>query len=339
MRVELLAPGAPAWDELLCRTEHDFYHLPAYVAFSARADGGEPRAVHVEDGGRQLLLPMVVRPVADGLRDAVSPYGYPGPLATGGEGTFARDALLAARERLARERIVTLFVRGHPLLGPPLPPEVGTVVDHGPTVSIDLRLTPEELWRQTRSSYRQEITRALRAGHRAFFDERFERLPAFVAIYRATMERVVASRYYLFPDDYFAGLREALGPRLLLCLVEIGGEIAAGALFVETDGLMQYHLSGTHRRFVREGPTKLMLHFVRGWARERGLRLLHVGGGVGGAEDSLFAFKAGFSPARHRYRTLRVVADEAAYASLVRARDPALDPSDRRGFFPLYRSR
>jgi GNAT superfamily N-acetyltransferase len=171
-----------------------------------------------------------------------------------------------------------------------------------------------------------------------FLDERFEHLPAFVDIYRSTMKRVAASPYYLFPDSYFAELREALGPRLLLCLVEIGGQIAAGGLFVQTGSLMQYHLSGTHPRYLREGPTKVLLHVVRTWARDRGVRRLHVGGGVGGAEDSLFAFKAGFSPARHRYQTLRVVADETAYRELVRDRDPGLDPSDRRGFFPLYRS-
>jgi lipid II:glycine glycyltransferase (peptidoglycan interpeptide bridge formation enzyme) len=212
------------------------------------------------------------------------------------------------------------------------------VVDHGPTVSVDLRRSAEELWRQTRASCRHDIARALRAGHRAFVDERFEHLPAFVGIYRATMERVGAARHYRFPESYFDELRHALGARLHLVVVAIGGEVAAGGLFVETCGLVQYHLSGTDARFAREAPTKLMLHFVRTWARERGDRRLHVGGGVGGAEDSLFAFKAGFSPERHRFQTLRVVADEAAYRALVRARDPSLDPSDRRGFFPLYRS-
>ncbi len=207
MTVDLLPPGSPAWDEVLRRTEHDFYHLPEYLAFAARMDGGEPRAVHVREGDRELLLPVLVRDVGGGLRDAGSPYGYPGPLVAGGDVAFATAALLAARERLAREGIVTLFVRGHPVLGPPLPDEIGTVVDHGPTVSIDLELPPQELWRQTRPSYRQQISRALREGHRVFLDERFERMAAFVEIYRATMERVAAPSYYMFPDSYFAELR------------------------------------------------------------------------------------------------------------------------------------
>ena len=53
--------------------------------------------------------------------------------------------------------------------------------------------------------------------------------------------------------------------------------------------------------FQRERPTKLMLHFVRTWAKDRGLRRLRLGGGVGGKEDSLYRFKAGFSTDRHAF--------------------------------------
>jgi lipid II:glycine glycyltransferase (peptidoglycan interpeptide bridge formation enzyme) len=185
--------------------------------------------------------------------------------------------------------------------------------------------------------HRNQIQKALRSGHRAYFDDGFERMDAFAAIYRETMGRVSASEYYQFADDYFRALREALGPRVRLCVVEIEGEVAAGGLFVETGPLLQYHLSATDGRFRREAPTKLMLHYVRGWAQERGVRCLHLGGGVGGAEDSLFAFKAGFATDRHRYRTLRVVTDRDAYAALVAAHDPSADPADCGGFFPLYR--
>jgi CelD/BcsL family acetyltransferase involved in cellulose biosynthesis len=337
MEAELLPPGAPAWDAFLSAAEHDFYHLPAYVAMSAKADGGEPGALHVSEGPRRWLLPVVLRGIAEGARDATSPYGYPGPLVVAGDVAFARDALAAATELLAREGVVALFVRGHPVLGPGPPAGIGTLVEHGPTLSIDLTLSGEELWRRTTSGHRSEINKAARAGHRAFMDDGFEHLGAFAALYRATMQRVQATGYYFFSDEYFADLRSALGERLRLCVVEIGGEIAAGGLFVETGGLVQYHLSGTDARFLRERPTKLMLHFVRERARERGFKRLHLGGGVGSAEDTLFKFKAGFATDRHVFWTLRVVTDEEAYGALVRARHPTADPSDCCGFFPLYR--
>ena len=80
-----------------------------------------------------------------------------------------------------------------------------------------------------------------------------------------------------------------------------------------------------------------MMHFVRGWAKDRGNQVLHLGGGVGGDSDSLLQFKIGFSPRRHTFATLRMVIDEREYGRLVAARDPRLDPGARGGFFPLYR--
>ncbi len=338
MKVELLSPDDPAWDAFLRLDKHDFYHLPSYVRLSAELEVAQPCALHVQDGNRRMLLPLILRPVQDELLDAASPYGYSGPLLTGtNDPTFLPDALDAAQKVLARHQIVSLFVRGHPLLGPPLSAHNGIVIEHGRTASIDLTLPVEELWRRTMRGHRNEISRSIRAGHHAFFDEHFEHLSTFAEIYRATMKRLNAKQQYILPDDYFVQLRAALGTRLLLCLVEIGGEIAGGGLFVETCGLVQYHFSGTNPRFIHEHPTKLMLHFVRTWARTQGLRRMHLGGGLGGEEDSLFKFKAGFSTDLHCFRTLRVVCDEHAYSRLVRSTHPHADPQDHSGYFPLYR--
>jgi hypothetical protein len=152
------------------------------------------------------------------------------------------------------------------------------------------------------------------------------------------MDRVGASAYYRFDGSYFEGLRQWLGERIHLGVVEIEGAVAGGALFVETGGLVDYHLSATDEARVRERPTKLLLHFMRTWARERGNRLMHLGGGLGGREDSLFDFKSGFSSVRHPYRTLRLVTDETRYDELVRERDPDAGSNDPSAFFPAYRA-
>lgn len=347
MNVTLLQPTARPWVEVIERTEHDFYHLPAYAELSAKLDGGSARALLVEDGQRRLLIPLIARPIpsAGGAWDALTPYGYPGPLVAGEDGSeardaFASDALEAASEVLRRDGCVSLFARLHPLLGAKPRPANGLLVQHGTTVHVDLRKSETELWAETMSGHRNEINRAIKRGHRAYFDDGFRHADRFVEIYRATMSRVGAASHYFFDHDYLMGLREALGERLRLAVVEIGGAIAATGLFVETGKIVQYHLSGTDEAFLRERPTKLMLHFVRGWAKERGATWLHLGGGVGGGEDSLFKFKAGFSTnasARSPFFTLRIVVDPAAYRALSRAKHPEADESFLDGFFPLYR--
>jgi hypothetical protein len=269
----------------------------------------------------------------------VSPYGYPGPLIRGTDDpTFLHDALLAGSTMLATQGIVTVFVRFHPLIHPTPPDGVGTVVRHGDTVAIDLSGSYETLWLETRSGHRSQISRAQRAGRVASFDESWIHYGEFKNLYRATMTRLAAAPLYRFDDDYFDGLRVALGERMRLSVVKVDGVLAAAGLFVETCGIVQFHLSCSDPRFSHEAPSKLMIDYVRRWAKERGNNQFHLGGGLGAADDSLFRFKSGFSKRRHPFHTLRIVCDEAEYARLVQAHDAGADPARRDGFFPAYRT-
>jgi ribosomal protein S18 acetylase RimI-like enzyme len=338
LKGRLLDVDAPEWGAVLRAARHDFYHLPAYVALSARQMGGQPHALYIADGQRTMLLPLVVRGIPGGGDDATSPYGYPGPIGIGTDDpAFLRVSLAAGRQVLHDAGLVSAFVRLHPLLNSTPPEGVGTVVRHGETVCIDLTLPTDELWAQTRLNHRRDITRAVRLGFVARMDDEWRHLESFKRLYRETMERRLATPFYFFDDAYFEGLRDALGESLNLCVVENDGAVAAAGLFVETNGIVQYHLSGTGDAYHSVQPTKLMMHFVRGWARDRGNQVMHLGGGVGGDNDSLMQFKLGFSPRRHTFATLRMVIDEREYGRLVEARDPRLDPGARGGFFPLYR--
>lgn len=340
MDVRLLTPGANDWSDLLQTTPHDFYHLPRYAELAAQLDGGEPCALLVRSGDNRLLLPFTRRPMGN-VWDAISPYGYPGPLVSTRGGVdaavFASDVLEKVVPRLAELGCVSMFVRLHPLLGPVPDPRGATLVQHGETVCIDLSVSEAEHWSETMSGHRYEIKRALRAGHRFFFDDEFAYVDRFVEIYHHTMTRVAAAPSYFFDRAYVMSLRRSLGTRLKLAFVEVEGILAAAGLFVETNGIVQYHLSGSDERFRKHQPTKLLLHEVRRWGRERGASWFHLGGGLHGREDSLFRFKAGFSRGRRPFHTLRLVCDEGKYQALCRERAPSADPATRDGFFPLYR--
>jgi len=92
---------------------------------------------------------------------------------------------------------------------------------------------------------------------------------------------------------------------------------------------MQFHLAGTAPAFRRAGPAKLMLLHMRDQARDWGAGRLHLGGGVGCAEDSLAFFKQGFSRLRSRFSTYRMVLLPRVYRELA---------GDLEGdFFPAYR--
>jgi hypothetical protein len=336
----LLDPAAPEWKDALQHADHDMYHVPEYVVLDARLYGGTPAAFWYAEEGRQLLMPLIIRDVPDsGLRDALSPYGYPGPVsnaATGDTGFWER-ACAALLETLRAHGIVTAFVRLHPLLPAPLSAleKFGVVVRHGETVSMDLTVSMDEMWKQTRSDHRNHINRARRAGTRVVFDD-WSRLNEWVQVYHDNMRRVGATSYYFFTAEHLAELRERVGDRMHLAVAMEGEEVVGGNTFFSYDGLATGYVSSTRRARNRYAD-ELLYDEVRRWCKNRGDRRFHLGGGKGGRNDSLFSYKAGFSPSRHPFHTWRVVADPVAYERLVRDRKPDADPAEMSGTFPPYR--
>ena len=345
MQVRTLDPvaDAEAWMRLLGAHRHDFYHLPGYLSMSASADD-EAIGIEVRDGESSLFQPLVLRPISgSNLRDATSPYGYPGPIIRVGSEAelsgFVERAASALLDELARRRVIACFVRLHPLLtqGTDGLAKVGFVERHGDTVSVDLTQDERAISRGMRSGHRTEIKQARKQGQRAYVDETWRHFEDFYEIYNETMERLGAQPSYFFPRDYYERLREALGPRLHLGVVDIEGTVAAAGLFTETSGIVQYHLSGTRGEFMRQRPTKVLLDELIHWAKQRGNRDFHLGGGVGGEGDSLFRFKAGFSKRHHPFHTWRAVGDKQAYERLARERGVPGSAEDLSGFFPAYR--
>jgi hypothetical protein len=346
---ELLEPSSLRWSDALARMRHDVYHHPAYSRIASLVDGGTPVAVYVGQDEAAFLAPIALHPAPGGekggFKDAVGPYGYPGPLLSTPSTwplrereAFLRRALEAMRSRLERERVLTTFLRMHPILALPQAPfrEAGVIVEHGNTVSIDLTLSDADRLAGYRENHRRDIRRATAAGltvPEVTLDE--NAIDEFVAIYHETMGRAGAGKRYYFPAWYFRMLRDEIGPtKVHVFAVRAEHRVIAAAMFTESCGIVQYHLGGTRTEALRQRPHKLLYEHVASWARQRGNELLHLGGGVGGAEDSLFAFKAGFSALRHRFTTWRQVTSPELYAEFV---GPGARATSDDGFFPAHR--
>jgi hypothetical protein len=334
----LLIPASATaeWQRWLDPAPHDFYHTAAYHQFSE--DSGEGRALLAVCGSpaRYLAWPYLLRPIAGTpWRDVASVYGYPGPVA---HGCPPGDPFLAeARSEIAslwrRQNAVSAFTRFHPLLENHALAAPGDLHPGGQTVSIDLTLDDDACWRDYRRDLRHAVRRARRLGLTTGFDESWSRLDEFVALYHAVMARNGAAASYFFPADYFRRLKGALGPHAFLLFTASPRGTAAAAIIIEFGGAVHNHFCMPSEAFRELSPSKILLEDVRLWARARGNRVLHLGGGRGSQEDSLFAFKAGFSSRRHRFYTGRSILAPPIYADLTRSR-PAASPD----YFPAYRA-
>jgi hypothetical protein len=324
-----------AWDRAVVRCgRHDTYHLAGYHRLAEQSGEGEPYLLFFEDAGRMAALPFLRRPVANvpGLEcrpdaDATSVYGYPGVVTAVRPSDAAAEKFrwrfqAALGEVLTRLGAVVFFTRQNPLIDTSwmLQP-MAQLTTAGPTAAIDLRLSEEEQLRQFRTNHRRDIHRARREGIVVREDPSFEQIGQFTRLYRETMDRVGARDYYYFPDEYFARLKENLPQAARLVFSEQDGQIISGALFLVTDRIIQYHLGGTATEHQnRRGAIKLIFNHMRAWGTRNGMSWLHLGGGLGAREDSLFRFKAGFSDTRFQFQTASLVLNQAVYQGLIGSR-------------------
>ncbi|WP_405111330.1 GNAT family N-acetyltransferase [Micromonospora sp. NBC_01405] len=326
----------------------DVYFTAGYGTADAAAQGG---AWHSARLGRRIQLPYVLRAVADGMTDGVSPYGYCGLHVEPGcppddLARFWARAVACWRD----QGLVSLFLRFSPLDPAPVAAvrALGTVrlAQHGETVAVAVDAGPRRVWEAMAGRARTAVRKAGNAGLTA------ELRPAtaldltaaapFRRVYERTMRRIGSAERYLFPDGYYRLLSSGLDKDLLLASVrDPDGEVVAAALVLRHRDRAHYHLAGSEPAAARDGANNLLVWRILEWAAETGCARVHLGGGVRG-DDGLLRFKTSFGGALVPWWTGAVVLDRDRYAALTAARAhrlgcPVTDLRDG-GFFPAYRA-
>jgi hypothetical protein len=142
------------------------------------------------------------------------------------------------------------------------------------------------------------------------------------------MRRLDADPFYLFEPAYWERLA---GLPLARFDAELGGEVVASALCLATPPFLHYHLSGTTDTGRSTGASTLVLLEAALWGQANGYERFHLGGGLGGRQDSLHHFKARFDPDGLVDAAVgKAIHDETRYREL------GGDGYD--GFFPAYRA-
>jgi serine/alanine adding enzyme len=304
----------------------DAYLLPEYVKASVLLDPGRPALLHLKGDGGDVVFACIVRDVEGGRADVTTPYGYGGPVAAGSDPPLERfwqeyarwceDAgvvttFLRFHPRYANHRDVAPYVRVEPLDG-----------------TITWRLDQGDLFDGMHRHHRRIVRKAEAAGVQTSVARAPESLDRFVRLYEQTMDRKDASGFYYFPPEYWHALEAGLRERLVL--FEAGD--GAALLCFATKPWLHYHLGATSIEGRKAGASNLLFLEAARWAAAEGFTRFHLGGGLGGGEDSLFQFKQRFDPGgRVEMAVGKAVHDEAAYRTL------AGDTADTEGFFPAYR--
>ena len=328
----------PDWDKFIDESvSYDVYHTAGYHRLAEWNGEGRPVLFVHESADARFALPLLIRELPHGEPgfDATSVYGYAGPTCSTAEpdaGTvagFQRELTVALRDL----GVVSVFSRLHPYIDPAPVEGLGEVTQVSEVVSLDLSLESTEAQAGYRKSHRRTLRRTVKAGVRCEHDAALQHLDALSDIYAETMERTNANASLRFGDEYFYRMAAELPDEVvhLVCFDE-HDEIVGASIYLRTDGFLNAHLGGSRGGMGLISPATLETDFARQWGTDAGLEFLNLGGGVGGADDSLLNFKRGFSKSLAPFRVWRWIVDSDRYRQL-----SGPDRVDS-GFFPAYRS-
>ena len=353
---------ASRWDELVDHAPiPDVYYRAGYALASEAAGHGKAIGLILNANQAPLLLPLLLRPLSDlpfarrepGV-DAITPYGYGGLLPLSQTEPLTKldvATLLEELQRWCREAgIVSCFIRLHPLLAQEswldhdqLSRHASVLQFRMSTVAVDLtkwdgaRQRPLGLHERRRRAlnHAQHTLRVSWSGTDLPLQEALE---LFQKIYEERMVCLKATSFYLFPTAYYLSLGSRLPDNVAVALAWLDRKVVGGYLFLADRQFTHYHLGGSNEQGCELGAGTLLMNAGAQWARGRGCKLLHLGGGVSNS-DSLFEFKRSFGGNVYRYHTLEVITDALRYCELVERRfkfEP--DWQVRPGFFPQYRA-
>jgi hypothetical protein len=302
--IEEVAPGD--WDALV---PDDAYLSRGYAETAVLLDPGELLLLHSEG----TVFPCIVREL-DGTRDVTGLYGFGGPVGD--------ERFYDAYDDWCREReIVTTFAWFHPRFqnqrysGFHVEPRGGTVAWH----------LEGDLFERLHRHHRRAVRKAREAGLETRITPAPADLTGFAELYERTMAEKGAESFYYFPREYW----QALADREWVVLFEAleGGELRAALLGLAGGGWLHYHLGASERT---GGANNLLFLETAEWAREQGFERFHLGGGVGGADDSLLQFKLRFDEGG-------LIESAVGKAIHGEARYRELGGEGFEGFFPAYR--
>lgn len=283
----------------------DVYYLSQYAGSLQLHGDGEPLLIYYESEQMRIAYVVQQRDIADfpsfeGVIDKnryfdwTTPYGYGGPLIEGKRDEIELQKFGKELEQYCKKNgIVSQFSRFHPILqNQKIMSVTSDVLYLKKTVCIELA-DQETIWENMTSNCRQNIRKAARNDIKIFWDHG-EQLERFINVYEATMSYHDAEEYYFFEKQYFQYLVDQLKENVCIFYAMYEETVICAALLLYNEKYIHYHLGGTLTDYRNLGAMNLLLYEAAKWGEEKGIRTMHLGGGVQ-AEDSLLRFKKQFN--------------------------------------------
>lgn len=309
------------WDNILScldSEQKDIYFTQAYVK-ACQEDGKGYMFVYKEDEKIAINIFLKKQISEDGIYqpfyDIQTPYGYGGPIANTRDMRFLNAFEEAFCQYCIKENIIAEFVRFSPLLQNHVLFRNDIEVLHNRfTVCMDLSHGDVYLWEKEFSSVcRNRIRKGEKAGLKVILSQDYT---TFQKLYNETMDKVGATQYYYFDDEYFEKMKRMDACKLYA--VMLNDRMIAGGLFFFYGMYCHYHLGASDKSFLKYAPNNILFWHVAKDAIESGCKRFHLGGGLDDTkDDSLFHFKSTFSKNINDFYIGKRIHDYDKYQQLI----------------------
>lgn len=315
------------WNRVLYQfppSKCDIYFTPEYYSLYEAYGDGEACCFVYEKDGERAIYPFLKNPITTlGYKldkeyyDIQGAYGYNGVIVSTDNAGFIAAFWDTFDNYCKENNIIAEFTRFHPLLNNQklASLQMKTFFSRH-TVSLDLTLTDDEIWKnQISSKNRNMIRKAEKEDIEIVESDDYE---TFKRLYDRTMTTLHAEDFYFFPQSYYDEYKSSFKDNSMLCFALLDGGVIAGSMFMFSDDYAHYHLSARNKTYSRYAANNLILWYAIRKAKERGCKRFHFGGGTTGEEDdSLLRFKKEFSKAETEFWIGKRVHNQLIYDDVV----------------------
>lgn len=327
------------WDKTLERIgDFDFYHTYDYHHIELKAYQ-TPTLLKYSQENFTIALPLLIQKIeGTSYCDATSVYGYAGPISNNLPSDFDNTEFIERLELyFEKHNVIAVFSRLNPYINnqKSILNNYGNLTQQGSVVNIDITLNADIQRQNYQSRLKTHVNKSRRNCDikKAISKEDIQE---FINIYYENMKRVNAEESYFFDENYFLEILNSddFKSEILLAIDKQTKQIIAGSMFITTNDIVQYHLSGCKNDFLHLMPIKLLIDEMRLIATERKLHFLNLGGGLGSNNsDTLFRFKSSFSKDFKDFYLWKLIVNKTVYDGLVQNNNVKEEVS----YFPKYR--
>lgn len=283
------------------------YFTPEYGRLYEEIEGGVLQTFSFAVSEGEVYYQYLKRPIpylVDGKQyyDAMTPYGYGGPLVVrvekGQEEDLVQKFREALDEKFSKEGIICEFVRFHPM---EKNAEFFQVIYHlrNKRTAVYTDLSADD---PITTEFHSETIKCIRKAKRKGVITKIQQEPdwkdmeLFVNCYYENMRAIGASEYYFFSIEYFRKMWETLKERLILVLAYCEEKLVGADLGFADLPVYTCHLTSATNEGRKLNVARVIVGDQALWAKANGYGYLFQGCGVTASEeDSLLKFKKFFT--------------------------------------------